>query len=129
MLFLVFANMLNLSRPKELPPLVPDCGWNHGEMKKETNTENDSKTCFQPTSSDVNGHTDLDADYDAEVKVTETDPVKVGENTFGIEGAVKASTENTTRLKVADLGYHDTPEGKRYSIPFDEPVKLSWEGF
>jgi hypothetical protein len=22
-------------RPKELPPLAPDCGWNHGEPKSD----------------------------------------------------------------------------------------------
>ena len=24
-----------ISRPKDIPPLAPDCGWNHGEPKKK----------------------------------------------------------------------------------------------
>jgi hypothetical protein len=24
----------NISRPKDIPPIVPDCGWNHGEPPK-----------------------------------------------------------------------------------------------
>jgi hypothetical protein len=26
-------------RPKELPPLVPDCGWNHGSPKVISNSK------------------------------------------------------------------------------------------
>jgi hypothetical protein len=25
----------NLSRPTDIPAIVPDCGWNHGEGKNE----------------------------------------------------------------------------------------------
>jgi hypothetical protein len=53
MLFLAFSNMLNLSRPKELPPLVPDCGWNHGEMKKGSDAKNGEGTYHRPTSPDA----------------------------------------------------------------------------
>jgi hypothetical protein len=26
----------NISRPKDIPPIVTDCGWNHGEEKIKT---------------------------------------------------------------------------------------------
>ena len=25
----------DILRPKDIPPIVPDCGWNHGEPVKE----------------------------------------------------------------------------------------------
>jgi hypothetical protein len=28
----------NISRPNDIPPIVPDCGWNHGEGKNEKRT-------------------------------------------------------------------------------------------
>jgi hypothetical protein len=27
--------LMNQGRPKDIPPLVPDCGWNHGEGKEK----------------------------------------------------------------------------------------------
>jgi hypothetical protein len=29
------AALRDMGRPKDLPPCVPDCGWNHGEPKRK----------------------------------------------------------------------------------------------
>jgi hypothetical protein len=28
-------SLKNISRPNDIPPIVPDCGWNHGEGKEK----------------------------------------------------------------------------------------------
>jgi len=30
----LISTKITLFRPKDIPPIVPDCGWNHGEPKK-----------------------------------------------------------------------------------------------
>lgn len=43
MLFRILKNRIDFGRPKHIPILAPDCGWNHGENKTNLEEKMDSE--------------------------------------------------------------------------------------
>jgi hypothetical protein len=39
----VFPTLREIHRPKDIPFLAPDCGWNHGEPKPDAKRTTDNK--------------------------------------------------------------------------------------
>jgi hypothetical protein len=40
---LISPSLREIARPKDIPFLAPDCGWNHGEPKPDANGTTDNE--------------------------------------------------------------------------------------